>query len=145
MKIYIGADHKGFLLKEHLVQILRDDGHEVTDVGTDSEESTDYPDFGLAVARAVGEGRADRGITICWTGNGMAITANKVHDVRAGLCLTAEMALLTRAHNDANVLSLASKYIPFEEAEKIVHVFLSTAFEGGRHERRVAKIMDAEG
>ena len=144
MKIYIGADHKGFPLKEHLVQILQDEGHEVTDVGTDSEESTDYTDFGLAVARAVGEGKADRGITICWTGNGMAIAANKVRGVRAGLCLTAEMALLTRAHNNANVLSLASKYVPVDEAEKILHVFLATAFEGGRHEPRVAKIMAVE-
>ena len=126
------------------MRFLRNQGHEVTDVGTNSEEPTDYPDYGLQVARAVAEGKADRGITVCWTGNGMNIVANKVPGVRAGLCLNDDMAMLTRAHNDANVLSLASRYVSPEEAEKIVHVFLSTAFEGGRHEPRLAKIKAAE-
>jgi len=144
MKLYIGADHKGFSLKEHLVRFLRNQGHEVTDVGTNSEEPADYPDYGLQVARAVAEGKAERGITVCWTGNGMNIVTNKVPGVRAGLCLNDDMAMLTRAHNDANVLSLASRYVSPEEAEKIVHVFLSTAFEGGRHVPRLAKIKAAE-
>ncbi len=144
MKIYIGADHKGFLLKQYLVELLRNQGHEITDVGTNSEESTDYPDYGLKVARAVAEGAADRGITICWTGNGMSIAANKIRGVRAGICLTEDMAMLTRAHNNANVCSLASRYVSPEDAEKIVHVFLSTAFEGGRHIERLKKIAAAE-
>jgi ribose 5-phosphate isomerase B len=144
MKIFIGADHKGFLLKQHLVELLRGQGHEITDVGTNSEESTDYPDYGLKVARAVAEGAAERGITICWTGNGMSIAANKIRGVRAGLCLNEDMAMLTRAHNNANVCSLASRYVSPEDAEKIVHVFLSTAFEGGRHVQRLEKIAAAE-
>lgn len=144
MKIYIGADHKGFSLKQRLVELLSSQGHEVTDVGTDSEESADYPDYGLQVARAVTAGRAERGITVCWTGNGMNIAANKIPGVRAGLCLNEDMAMLTRAHNDANVCSLAARYVSFAEAEKIVHVFLSTVFEGGRHARRLEKIAAAE-
>ena len=144
MRICIGADHRGFPLKEHVVHLLRGEGHKVTDVGTNSEEPTDYPDYALAVARAVAEGKAERGITVCWTGNGMNITANKVPGVRAGLCLNDDMAMMTRAHNDANVLSLASRYVSFAEAEKIVHVFLSTVFEGGRHIPRLAKVEAAE-
>jgi ribose 5-phosphate isomerase B len=144
MKIFIGADHKGYSLKQRLSAMLKDQGHEVTDVGTHSEDSSDYPDYGLQVARAVAEGRADRGITICWTGNGMSIAANKIAGVRAGLCLNEDMAMLTRAHNDANVCSLASRYVTPEDAEKIVHVFLSTVFEGGRHRQRLEKIAAAE-
>lgn len=144
MKIFIGADHKGYALKQRLLSVLKNQGHDVTDCGTNSEESTDYPDYGLRVARAVAEGRADRGITVCWTGNGMNIAANKIAGVRAGLCLNEDMAMLTRAHNDANVCSLASRYVAPEDAEKIVHVFLSTVFEGGRHIQRLEKIAAAE-
>ena len=144
MNIYIGADHKGFPLKEHLVKHLRNIGHEVTDVGTNSEDSTDYPDYGFMVAQAVAEGKAERGIVICWTGNGMNIAANKVPGIRSTLCLDSDMAMLARAHNNANVLALASRWVTSEIAEKVVHVFLSTAFEGGRHERRLAKIAATE-
>jgi len=144
MRIFIGSDHKGYSLKQHLSSLLKDQGHEVTDVGTYSEDSCDYPDYALPVARAVAEGRADRGITVCWTGNGMNIAVNKVAGARAGLCLNEDMAMLTRAHNNANVCSLASRYVSFADAEKIVHVFLSTAFEGGRHIQRLEKIAAAE-
>ncbi|MFC1475971.1 ribose 5-phosphate isomerase B [Candidatus Zixiibacteriota bacterium] len=144
MKIFIGADHKGYLLKQHLISLLQGQGHEITDVGTDSEESCDYPDYGLQVARAVAAGQAERGITVCWTGNGMNIAANKIPGVRAGLCLNEDMAKLARAHNNANVCSLASRYVSPADAEKIIHVFLSTAFEGGRHIQRLEKIAAAE-
>ncbi|MFH1374506.1 MAG: ribose 5-phosphate isomerase B [bacterium] len=144
MKIAIGADHKGFEFKQKVEQILTGLGHEVVDFGTDSTESVDYPDFGLRVANAVASGEVDRGITICWTGNGMNITANKVRGVRAGLALNADMAHLTRLHNDANVLSLASKYTPEDQLEEIVRQFLQTEFEGGRHITRLDKIRRAE-
>jgi len=144
MRIYIGADHKGFSLKEHLVKYLQGEGYEVTDVGTGSETSTDYPDYGLEVACAVAEGRADRGIAICWTGNGMNIAANKVPGMRSALCVSTDMAMMARAHNNANMLALGSRYVSSEEAEKIVFVFLSTVFEGGRHAKRLAKIEAAE-
>jgi len=144
MKIYIGADHKGFSLKQHLTKYLQEEGYEVTDVGTDSETSTDYPDYGLEVAYAVAEGKADRGIAICWTGNGMNMAANKVPGIRSVLCFSSDMAMLARAHNNANMLALGSRYVTPAEAEKIIYVFLSTVFEGGRHVTRLAKIEAAE-
>jgi ribose 5-phosphate isomerase B len=144
MKIAIGCDHAGLEHKERVKEILTQHGHTVTDFGTDSKNSVDYPDFGLNVARAVSEGRADYGVTICWTGNGMAIAANKVAGVRAGLALNRDMAFYTRLHNDANVLSLSQKYIDQTDLEEIVTTFLSTEFEGGRHSRRVQKIVSAE-
>jgi ribose 5-phosphate isomerase B len=141
MTIAVGADHKGFAFKEKIKAILARLGHTVTDFGTNSEtESVDYPDFGLKVAHAVADHKADYGITVCWTGNGMNIAANKVHGIRAGMALNVEMAQLTRAHNNANVLTLAGKYTPENQLEQIVSTFLSTPFEGGRHERRVEKI-----
>ncbi|UCC45084.1 MAG: ribose 5-phosphate isomerase B [Candidatus Zixiibacteriota bacterium] len=145
MKIAIGADHKGVDFKAIVITILEKMGHEVTDFGTNTTDSVDYPDYGLKVARAVAEGTADRGITVCWTGNGMNIAANKVHGVRAGLALNTEMAQLTRSHNDANVLTLAGKYTPEDQLEDIIRAFLTTPFEGGRHTPRVEKIMAAEG
>ena len=145
MTIAVGADHKGFEFKEKIKAILAKLGHTVTDFGTDSaDQSVDYPDFGLKVAHAVAEHRADYGITVCWTGNGMNIAANKVHGIRAGLALNPEMAQLTRAHNDANVLTLAAKYTPENQLDQIVSTFLSTPFEGGRHVMRVAKIEKEE-
>jgi ribose 5-phosphate isomerase B len=141
MNIAVGADHKGFEFKEKIKLILQRLGHKVTDFGTDSEQkSVDYPDFGLKVAHAVADHKADYGITVCWTGNGMNIAANKVHGIRAGMALNPEMAQLTRAHNDANVLTLSSKYTPENQLDQIVSTFLSTSFEGGRHEKRVKKI-----
>lgn len=145
MKIAVGADHKGFDFKEKVKAILGRLGHTVTDFGTSSAgQSVDYPDYGLKVAHAVADHQADFGITVCWTGNGMNIAANKVHGIRAGLALNPEMAKLTRAHNDANVLTLSGKYTPENQLEDIVSTFLSTPFEGGRHEKRVEKIETEE-
>jgi ribose 5-phosphate isomerase B len=145
MKVAIGADHKGFDFKESVKAILIRMGHEVQDMGAaSSEESVDYPDFGLKVARAVAEGSADRGITVCWTGNGMNIVANKIKGVRAGMALMPEMAYFTRLHNDANVLTLSGKYTPENQLEEIISTFLETEFEGGRHIPRVDKITSAE-
>lgn len=144
MKIALGADHKGFSCKEKVKSLLAERGHEVLDVGTHSEESVDYPDFGLKVGHAVAGGRADLGITVCWTGNGMNIAVNKVRGIRAGLVLSAEMAYYTRLHNDANVISLSAKYTPEEEIESILDKFLETEFEGGRHAARVDKIRREE-
>ncbi|MEW6049897.1 MAG: ribose 5-phosphate isomerase B [Candidatus Zixiibacteriota bacterium] len=144
MKVAVGADHKGFELKEKIKEILRRLGHQVTDFGTNSTESVDYPDYGLKVAHAVADHTVDYGITVCWTGNGMNMAANKVRGVRAGMALNVEMAQLTRLHNDANVLTLAAKYTPEEQVDQIVKTFLETKFEGGRHEKRVGKIKSEE-
>ena len=144
MKIAIGADHKGFAFKDHIVEILKRQGHEVTDFGTHSEDSVDYPDYGFKVAHAVADGEADYGITVCWTGNGMNMVANKVKGVRAGMALNTDMAYLTRKHNDANVLTIAAKYTPEDKLEEIITTFLETSFEGGRHTARVERIMAEE-
>ncbi|HOD67599.1 MAG TPA: ribose 5-phosphate isomerase B [candidate division Zixibacteria bacterium] len=144
MKFAIGSDHAGFEMKERVKEILRELGQEVEDVGTHSKESCDYPDFGVRVARMVREHRAERGVLVCWTGNGMTIAANKVPGVRAGLALNADMAYLTRRHNDANVLTLAQKYTPDSELREILRRFIETEFEGGRHERRLNKIRAVE-
>jgi len=140
MKITLGADHRGFELKEKMKKYLTDLGHQVTDFGTHSTESVDYPDFGFKVAESVAKGESDFGITFCWTGNGMNMVANKVKGVRSALCLNEEIAKLTRAHNNANVLALASKFVSEEMSKKIVDVWLSTEFEGGRHVPRLDKI-----
>ncbi len=144
MKIALGADHKGFAYKEIVKSHLVAKGVPVIDFGTFSEDSTDYSDYALKAASEVASGKADLGILICWTGNGMAIAANKVKGVRAGLAVDAEMAQLTRAHNDANVLVLSGKYTPEGQLLNIVDTFLSTAFEGGRHQRRLDKIKKYE-
>jgi ribose 5-phosphate isomerase B len=142
MRISLGADHKGFELKEKVKKYLTGLGHQVTDFGTDSTESVDYPDFGFKVAESVARGESDFGITVCWTGNGMNIAANKVKGIRSALCLNEEMAMLARAHNDANVLALASNFVCDDTAMKILDVWLATEFEGGRHARRLGKIRD---
>ena len=144
MKIAVGADHKGYLFKERVKALLEKWGYTVLDMGTNSEESVDYPDFGLKVAHAVADAKVDLGVNICWTGNGMAITSNKVKGIRAGLALNTEMARLTRLHNDANVLVLAGKFTPEDELEPILKAFLDTPFEGGRHVARLNKIKAAE-
>jgi ribose 5-phosphate isomerase B len=144
MKIAIGADHAGFTLKQQLRDKLRADGHEVLDEGTDSTQSTDYPDYADAVACAVADGEAERGILVCSTGEGMAITANKVPGIRAALGYNEEAVRLTRSHNNANVLALAAKFTDEAEAARMVDLFLSTGFEGGRHERRIEKISQIE-
>ncbi|MBU8933535.1 MAG: ribose 5-phosphate isomerase B [candidate division Zixibacteria bacterium] len=144
MRIAIGCDHAGLKFKEKVKEILISWGHDVVDFGTHSEDSVDYPDYGLKVALAVAGGDVDRGVTICWTGNGMNITANKIKGIRAGLALNAEMAFLTRSHNDANVLTLAQKYTPEDQIEEILKSFIDTPFEGGRHLPRVNKIRAVE-
>jgi ribose 5-phosphate isomerase B len=144
MKIALGADHKGFELKEKIKKYLTDLGHQVTDFGTDSTQSVDYPDFGFKVAESVAKGESDFGIVFCWTGNGMNIVANKVKGIRSALCLDEEMASLARAHNDANVLALSSKFVSEELAKRILDAWLSTEFEGGRHKPRIDKIKALE-
>jgi RpiB/LacA/LacB family sugar-phosphate isomerase len=144
MKIALGADHKGYDLKEKIKKYLLDLGHQVNDFGTHSTQSVDYPDFGFKVAESVAKGESDFGIVFCWTGNGMNIVANKVKGIRSALCLNEEMASLARAHNNANVLALSSKFVSEELAKRIVDVWLSTEFEGGRHTSRVDKIKGFE-
>jgi ribose 5-phosphate isomerase B len=140
MKIAIAADHAGFALKERLRLKLAEEGHEVTDFGTGSTDSCDYPDYAHEVARAVGEGRSERGILVCSTGIGMAMAANKVTGVRAAPAQSEDEVRLTREHNDANVLTLGARYLDENRAAALVKLFLATEFAGGRHARRVAKL-----
>jgi len=144
VRVHVGSDHGGFLLKEHVKDVLAEKGHQVTDVGTESEESVDYPGFAAKVAQAVAAGDADKGILACGTGIGMAMAANKVHGVRAVQAMTPEQARMARLHNDANVLTLAGRYTEAVDADEIVDVFLSTDFEGERHQRRVDEISALE-
>ncbi len=144
MRIAIGADHAGFALKQQLDEALRESGHQVIDVGTNSGESTDYPDYAAAVARKVTGGVAERGVLVCATGVGMSIAANKVPGIRAALGVNPEEVRLSRAHNDANVLTLGAKFTAAEAARELIDVFLRTDFDGGRHARRVAKIQQLE-
>jgi ribose 5-phosphate isomerase B len=144
MKIAIGADHRGMAFKKKIIAYLQEKGIDVEDVGAYSDESSDYPDFGIKTAEEVAAGKVDFGVLVCWTGNGMAMAANKVRGVRAGIALSPEMAELTRAHNDANVLVVSGKYTPVDLLDEIVDKFLETGFEGGRHKRRVDKIMKRE-
>jgi ribose 5-phosphate isomerase B len=144
MNIAIGADHAGFLLKEELKKKLLDEGHKVTDYGTTSTESTDYPDYAEAVARDVAGGKSERGVLVCGSGVGMSIAANKVHGVRAALGTNEEEVKLTREHNDANVLTLGARFTDPQAAVRMVDVFLSSDFQGGRHARRVEKIAKLE-
>ena len=140
MKIAIGSDHRGFDAKSRILSILHQLGHEVFDAGTHGRDSVDYPDFAFEVARAVSEGRAERGILICGTGIGMCIAANKVRNVRAAPCHDSITAEMSRRHNDANVLCLSADLLGEELIERMVRIWLETAFDGGRHARRVEKI-----
>jgi len=144
MKIAIGADHAGFELKNQLGAALRNSGHEVCDFGTNSAESTDYPDYARQVAKAVAAGTAERGVLVCGSGVGMSIAANKVRGVRAALGVNIEEVRLARAHNNANVLTLGARFIEPALADDLVKAFLETPFEGGRHERRVSKLSQME-
>lgn len=144
MKVAIGADHAGVELKGHLVAELERLGHEVDDLGTHSTDSVDYPPICAAVGRAVVRGDADRGIVLGGSGQGEQIAANKVHGVRAALCNDLYTARLSRAHNDANVLSMGGRIVAPGLASEILEVWLTTKFEGGRHDRRVAQIADIE-
>ena len=140
MKISIGNDHAGPEYKKAIVAMLEAKGHQITNYGTDTIEAVDYADFAHPVAQDVEEGKADFGIVICGSGNGIAMTVNKHAGVRAGLCWTKEIAYLTRLHNDANIVSIPARYTSVQQAIEIVETFLETAFEGGRHQNRVNKI-----
>ena len=144
MKIAIGADHAGFALKDQVRDALRQAGHEVVDVGANSAESTDYPDYAGTVAHDVVSGAADRGILVCSTGVGMSIAANKVNGIRAAIAFNPDEVRLTRAHNDANIITLGARYTSSDAANEMVRIFLETPFEGGRHARRVGKIAQLE-
>jgi ribose 5-phosphate isomerase B len=144
MRIAIGSDHAGFELKAHFVSVLRDGGHEVDDLGTHSAEPVDYPAFCAAVGRAVASGTADRGIVLGGSGQGEQIAANKVPGVRAALCNDLFTARLGRAHNDANVVSMGARIVAEGLADEILEVWLTTPFDGGRHQRRIDQIAELE-
>ena len=140
MKIAIGNDHAGTEYKFAIIELLKSRGIEVTNYGTDETSSVDYPDFVHPVAKDVDTKAVDFGILVCGSGNGVSMTANKYQNVRAGLCWTKEITELTRLHNDANVLSIPARFTSLPQALAMVETFLDTAFEGGRHQNRVAKI-----
>jgi ribose 5-phosphate isomerase B len=144
VRIAIGADHAGFLLKEHLKGTLQRLGHIVDDHGTTSEEPVDYPPICIAVARAVVQGRVERGIVLGGSGQGEQIAANKVSGIRAALCNDLYTARLSREHNDANILAIGARIVGFGLADEIVAIWLRTSFEGGRHQRRLDQIADTE-
>jgi ribose 5-phosphate isomerase B len=138
--IAIGADHAGYEMKEKMKDLLKSMGMEFQDFGTHSTESTDYPDYAHKVAEVVSSGKAEFGILICGTGIGMAIVANKHNGVRASNVESVEAARLARSHNNANVLAIGARLTPWEKAKEIIQTFITTKFEGGRHQRRVDKI-----
>ena len=144
MKVSIASDHAGFEEKELLKPYLVELGHEVIDRGPDSDDRVDYPDFAELVAKDVAGGEADRGVLVCGTGIGMAIAANKVDGIRAANVTSPEFAALSREHNDANIVTVSGRFVTDETNRAIVKAFLETAFGGGRHEGRVAKIMALE-
>ena len=144
MRIYIGADHAGFEMKEKVRDHLKQAGHDVVDVGTDSPASVDYPDYAIKVARAVRDGVAERGVLVCGSGIGMAIAANKFSGIRAAPVVDLVSARLSRQHNDVNVLALGARVTPPDAVLDIVKTFLDTPFEGGRHQRRLDKITRLE-
>ena len=145
MNIAIGCDHGGYALKLEVLKVLERLGHTYEDFGCHSLESCDYPDFGAPAAQAVADGRCETGIVICTTGIGISISANKVKGIRCALCGDALSAEMTRRHNDANMLAMGAGIVGPMTAERIVDTFLSTGFEGGRHERRVKRMMEIEG
>lgn len=138
--ILIAADHAGFPMKTSLITHLQDRGFTVVDLGTDSTESVDYPDYGHKAAKALLDGVAPMGVVICGTGIGISISANRFKGIRCALCHNAEFAALARQHNDANILALPGRFVTAEQANAIADAFIDTAFEGGRHQNRVLKI-----
>lgn len=144
LKIAIGSDHAGYELKEYLKRVLSERGEDVIDAGTDDETPVDYPDIGFPVAKLVSIGEAEKGVLICGTGIGMSIVANRVKGIRASLVYDLYAAIQSRKHADANVLVLGGRVIGKGLAEEILHVWLDTSFEGGRHKRRVEKIEEWE-
>ncbi|MCK4437209.1 ribose 5-phosphate isomerase B [bacterium] len=144
MRIALGCDHAGWEMKEDLKPFLEGLGHQIVDFGTDNQDSVDYPDYALPVAKAVAKGDLERGIVICGTGIGSSIAANKVSGIRAALCHDTFTAEMSRSHNDANILCLGGRVIDMELARRIVEVWLNTPFSGGRHARRLKKIEGIE-
>ena len=144
MKISVGSDHAGFEQKQQLVEYLKEQGHEVLDRGPETGDRVDYPDYAVKVAMDVSFNRADYGVLVCGTGIGMSIFANKIVRVRAANVTIPEFAELARAHNDANVVCLSGRFIDIDTNKKIVDIFLSTEFEGGRHANRLAKLLPLE-
>jgi ribose 5-phosphate isomerase B len=144
VRIAMGCDHAGFPLKVELKVYLTEQGHEIVDVGTDSEEMVDYPPFCAAAARAVVEGRADRGIVLGGSGQGEQLAANKVRGVRAALCNDLHLAELSRRHNDANVLAMGGRIVAVQLAKEITALWLDTPFDGGRHARRLEQVAEIE-
>jgi ribose 5-phosphate isomerase B len=140
MKIAIGNDHAGTDLKQQVLRYLKENNHTVINVGTDSDESVDYPDFAHQVGKMVNENETEMGVVICGSGNGVNITANKYPGVRSALCWTTEIAALARQHNNANVIAIPARFVSNTLALEMVKVFFETDFEGGRHSRRVDKI-----
>ena len=143
MKVVLGADHGGFALKREIVNFLHGEGYRTVDHGTQSAEPCDYPLFAYKVAKAVSDGKAGLGILICKSGNGMAMVANKLPNVRAAICFDKNVAVLSRQHNNANILVLGSEHL-LEDPEPIVRAWLEAKFEGGRHQRRVNQISEIE-
>ncbi len=144
MKIAIASDHRGVELKSKLIEYLKNEGHEVKDFGPSSSQSVDYPDYVIPAAKEVAEGKCDKGIVICNTGIGVSIAANKVKGAYAALCLDEEYAMMSRKHNNANIIAMGASRVSFELAKKMVDIFLKEEFEGGRHERRINKIKKVE-
>ncbi|MGA2158480.1 MAG: ribose 5-phosphate isomerase B [Dehalococcoidia bacterium] len=144
MKVALGSDHRGVDLKSKISDFLKTKGHTVIDLGADSKESVDYPDFASLVAQSIINAKAELGILICGSGIGMCITANKYRGIRAAICCKPELAVRARLHNDANVLCLGADFITVPEALEIVKPFIETGFEGGRHQRRLDKISGIE-
>ncbi|MDX2444069.1 MAG: RpiB/LacA/LacB family sugar-phosphate isomerase [Bacteroidales bacterium] len=139
-KIGIACDHAGYLLKTELVKYLIKKGYSIIDLGTDSDQSIDYPEFGHSLAKLVGNKECDFGISICGSGNGINMVVNRHNNIRSALCWSEEISKLARAHNDANICALPGRFINFETAVLIVETFINTRFDGGRHERRIRKI-----
>ena len=144
LKIYIGADHRGFNFKKEIIGLLHDLGYEAQDLGTYDTENCDYPRIGFEVAQKVSQSKDARGILVCMSGIGQTIVANKVRGAYAALCYNAEAAKLSRAHNNANILVLGSKFVDHKELKDIIKVWLTTEFEGGRHQRRLDLIKEIE-
>lgn len=139
-KVAVASDHAGFELKARVIEELKSRGYEVEDFGTHSDASCDYPDYAHPAAQAIEDGKCDFGVAMCGTGNGIAMTFNKHQGIRAALCWTPEIASLARQHNNANVLVMPARFISKETAMEILHTYLDTEFEGGRHQRRIDKI-----
>jgi ribose 5-phosphate isomerase B len=140
LKIAIGGDHAGYAYKQDLIDQLKKQGYDVTDFGPETDASVDYPDHVHPLAKAINAKELDFGVLICGSGNGVAMTANKYPNVRAALCWQTDLARLAREHNNANIICIPSRFVSKEVAEEMMHTFLTTAFEGGRHQRRVEKI-----